>query len=167
MKKNNFKLKKRNDKREHIGKSQTQMMQGWLSWLEPSREMATRESHIYQCMMGGKMRKSLLTSLVLQIYYFEDMKDGHKVKITKSRVKGSTLTWQKYMQDERVSMGKKPICNQNSMVTKVKENYLLEDYEIKFYRKRKGLKKRDLDMASYTQDISKVMPRVQDYRRGT
>lgn len=52
------------------------------------------------------------------------------MKVAKSRLRGSTLTWWKYLQDEMVSMGKKPIANWNAMVTKVKENYLLEDYEV-------------------------------------
>ena len=42
------------------------------------------------------------------------------------------------------------------MVTKVKENYLPEDYEIQLHRKRQGLKQKDMDVASYTEKFHKL-----------
>ena len=45
------------------------------------------------------------------------------------------------------------------MVTNVKENYQLEDYEVQLYRKRQGLKNMDLDVASYTKEFQKLFPR--------
>ena len=66
--------------------------------------------------------------------------------MAKSRLRGSTLTWWKYVQDERINMGKNSIANWNAMVTKVKENILLEDFEIQLYQKRQGLKQKDLDV---------------------
>ena len=47
-------------------------------------------------------------------------------------------------------MGKNPIANWNSIVTKLKENFIIEDFEIKLHKRRKGLKKKDLDVTSYT-----------------
>ena len=42
------------------------------------------------------------------------------------------------------------------MVAKVKENYFPEDYEIQSDRKRQGLKKKDLDVASYIKEFDKL-----------
>lgn len=39
----------------------------------------------------------------------EGVSEAQKVKFYKSRLRGSTLTWWKYVQDERISMGKTPI----------------------------------------------------------
>jgi hypothetical protein len=47
-------------------------------------------------------------------------------------------------------MGKNPIENWSAMVTKIKENFLPEDFEIQLHKKRQGLKKKDLDVTSYT-----------------
>lgn len=82
--------------------------------------------------------------------------EAQKVKVAKSRLRVSSLTYWKYMQDERVRMGRKPIANWNAMVTKVKENYLPEDYEVQLHRKRQGLKQKDLDVASYTEEFQNL-----------
>ena len=65
----------------------------------------------------------------------EGVSKAQKVKVAKSRLKGSSLTWWKYVQDERINMGKNHIANWNAMVTKLKENFLPEDFQIKL-RKR-------------------------------
>ena len=68
------------------------------------------------------------------------MIEAQKVKVAMSRLRGSTLTSWKYLQEERKKMGKKPIGNWKATVTKVKEKYLPEDYEILLHKKRKNLK---------------------------
>ena len=50
--------------------------------------------------------------------------------VAKSRLKGQALTWWKIVQEKRESEGKKPIANWKAMLEKIKETYLLEDYEI-------------------------------------
>ena len=70
----------------------------------------------------------------------EGVIEAQKVKVAKSRLRGSTLAWCKYVQDERISMGKKPLANWNSMVTKLRENFTPGDYEIKLHKRRQGLK---------------------------
>ena len=83
----------------------------------------------------------------------EGISEAQKVKVAKSRLRGSALTWWKYLQDERVSMGKNPIANWSAMANKIKENFLPEDFEIQLHKKRQGLKQKDLDVTSYTEEF--------------
>ena len=83
----------------------------------------------------------------------EGVSKAQKIKLAKSRLRGSTLNWWKYVQDERVMIEKKPIANGNSMVTKLRENLLPDNYEIQLHKRRQGLKKRDLDVASYRKEF--------------
>ena len=81
------------------------------------------------------------------------MAEAQKVKVTKSRLRGSTITWWKYVQDERVSEGKKLIANWKAIVTKLRENFLPEDYEIQLHKRRQGLKYKDMDVSSYIEEF--------------
>ena len=78
---------------------------------------------------------------------------AQKVKVSKSRLRGSTLEWWKYVQYERVSEGKKPISNWKAMVTKLRENFLPEDYKIQLHKMRQGLKQKDMDVSSYIEEF--------------
>ena len=42
------------------------------------------------------------------------------------------------------------------MVSMVKENYLLKDYEVKLHQKRPNLKQRDMDISTYTKEFQKL-----------
>ena len=75
------------------------------------------------------------------------------MKVAKARLKVPSLTWCKLQQEEREKVKKKPIANWKAMVTKVKEHYLLEDYDIQLHKKRKILKQKDMDVASYTKEF--------------
>ena len=86
----------------------------------------------------------------------EGVTEAEKVKVAKSRLRGAALTWWKFLQEERKREGKKPIANWQAMVTKIKENYLPEDYEIQLHKKRQSLKQKDLDVAAYTEEFHKL-----------
>lgn len=83
----------------------------------------------------------------------EGLLEAQNIKVAKSRLRGSALTWWKYVQDERVRVGKKPTANWNAMVTKIRKNFLPKDYEIELHKRRQGLKQNDLDVTSYTEDF--------------
>ena len=53
----------------------------------------------------------------------EGITKAQEVKIAKSRLRGATLTWWKYLQEEKEKMDKRLIANWKGMVTKVKEKY--------------------------------------------
>ena len=86
----------------------------------------------------------------------EGVSEAEKVKVAKSRLIGSTLTWWKYLKNVRISMGKTPIVNWKAMITKVKENFLPEDFEIQLHKRRKGLRKKDLDVTSYAKEFQRL-----------
>ena len=60
------------------------------------------------------------------------------------------------MQEERESEVMKPIANWKSIVSKVKEKYLLEDYEIQLHKQRQNLKQRDKDVAMHIDEFHKL-----------
>ena len=66
------------------------------------------------------------------------------------------MTWWKDLQEEREKLDKRPIKNWKAMVSKVKEQYLLEDYEIQLHKKRQILKQKDVDVATYTNDFQNL-----------
>lgn len=59
-----------------------------------------------------------------------------KVRVKKSRRRGSALTWWKFIQAEREEEGKNPISTWKVMLGKVKEAYMPDDYEIQMHKKR-------------------------------
>lgn len=65
----------------------------------------------------------------------EGVTEAQKVKVAKSRLRGAALTWWKYLQEERISMGKLPIANWKAMVSKIKENYLQRIMKSNFIRR--------------------------------
>ena len=78
------------------------------------------------------------------------------MKVATSRLRGSTLTWWKYFQGERVMQSKVPIANWKAMVIKIQENFLLEDFEIQLHQRRQGLKHKDMDVASYIEEFQRL-----------
>ena len=60
----------------------------------------------------------------------EGITKAQKVKVAKSRLRGATLTWWKYLQEERERFDKRPIANWKAMVSKVKKQNLPKAYEI-------------------------------------
>lgn len=56
--------------------------------------------------------------------------------MAKSRLRGYALTWCKFIQTEREKEGKQPISTWKGMVSKVREAYMPDDYEIQLHKKR-------------------------------
>ena len=113
-------------------------------------------------LFSGKMDPKLVME------WIEGMKDhfecegitkAQKVKVAKSRLRGAALTWCKYLHREREKLYKRPIANWKAMVSKVKGQYLLKDYEIHFHKKRKSLKQKDLDVAINIEEFQKIFLR--------
>ena len=76
--------------------------------------------------------------------------------MAKSRLRGSTLTWWKYLYEERKELDKRPIENWKTMTSKVKEQYLPNNYENQLHNKRKRLKEKGLDVETYTKEFQKL-----------
>ena len=42
------------------------------------------------------------------------------------------------------------------MVTKLKDNFLPEEFEIQLHKRRQGLMQKDIDMTSYTEEFQRL-----------
>lgn len=78
------------------------------------------------------------TKVIENHFECEGISEAQRVSVEKSRMGGASLTWWKFMQDERVKEGNNPITNWKGMVEKVRETYLPNDYEVKLYKKRQN-----------------------------
>lgn len=78
------------------------------------------------------------------------------MKVAKSKLRGATLTWWKFIQDECEKEGKRPIATWKGMLSKIREAYILEDYEIQLHRRRQNLRQKELDVSTYTEEFQKL-----------
>ena len=76
-----------------------------------------------------------------------------RIKVAKSRLRGSSPTWWKYLQEEREKLGNNPIENWKTMVMKVKEQYLSKGYEVQLHKKKKCLKQKDMNVLTYIEEF--------------
>lgn len=79
--------------------------------------------------------------------------EAQKVKVAKSRLRGVALTWWKFIQDEHEKEGKRPISTWKGMLSKIREAYIPEDYEIQLHRRRQNLRQKELDVSIYTKEF--------------
>lgn len=91
----------------------------------------------------------------------EGITEAQKVKVAKSRMRGTTLTWWKFIQDERKKIGKEPISSWKGMLVKIKETYFPQDYEVQIHRKRQNLRQKELDVSSHMEEFQKHSLRSQ------
>lgn len=83
----------------------------------------------------------------------EGVTEAQKVKVAKSRMRGVVVTWWKFIQNEREREGKIPISTWKGMVSKIRETYLPEDYEVQLHRKRQNLRQKELDVSTHTKEF--------------
>ena len=69
----------------------------------------------------------------------DGVSDAQNVKVKKSRLRGISLTWWKFVQIEREKEGKSPIATWKGMVTKIGQAYIPKDYKIQLHRRRQYL----------------------------
>jgi hypothetical protein len=65
---------------------------------------------------------------------YEDIEEDKMVKHVVTILKGHAALWWDEMQDERRRNGKHKIKNWDRMVAKLKEKFILKDYQINLYR---------------------------------
>lgn len=95
----------------------------------------------------------------------ESVSEAQKVKVAKSRLRGAVVTWWKFIQDERKKEGKHPTTTWKGMVAKIKETYLLEDYEVQIHKKRKNLRQKRIGCEYLHRGVSKIVSKVKSARR--
>ena len=84
-------------------------------------------------LFSGKMEPELIMEWIegLENHFdYDNVTEAQKVRIAKTRLRGTALTWWKFVQDEREKEGKNPITSWKGMVAKMKETYLPDDYEV-------------------------------------
>lgn len=89
-------------------------------------------------MYGGKMDNEEVLDWIdsLDNYFdFKEVLEDQKVKLAKTKLKGSTLTWWNYTQPKRLRRGKPKINTWDKMVAKVKAQFLPGDYEVQIFRR--------------------------------
>ena len=97
-------------------------------------------------LFSGKMDPDLVMDWIDGMenhFECDGVTEAYKVKVEESRLRGSSLTWWKFIQIEREKEGKKPISTWKGMVAKVREAYMPDDYEIQLHKKRQSLRQRD------------------------
>ena len=70
------------------------------------------------------------------------------------------------MQTKTEKDGKGPIVMWKGMVNKVKQTYLLDDYEVQLHRRRQNLRQKDLDVQAYTKEFQKLYLRSKVVEEG-
>lgn len=108
---------------------------------------------------SGKMERQVVMEWIEGLEnHFEcgGVSEAQKVKVAKSRLRVAALTWWKFIQEERQKEGKNPIATWKGILAKVREAYILEDYEIQLHKRRQNLRQRELDVSSYTGEFQKL-----------
>ena len=80
----------------------------------------------------------------------EEIPTNQRVKLEKSKLKGPTLSRWNFFQNERVEEDKKPTSTWNRMMSEIMKQFVLEDYEVMLHKRLHNLKKKDMDVSSYS-----------------
>lgn len=114
-------------------------------------------------MYSGKLdSKEVLDWIDAMDNYFEykEVANEQKVKFAKTKLKGLTLTWWNYVQEETVKKSKAKISSRDRMVSKIKIQFLLGDHAIQNFRNLQNLKQKQMDVMPYTKEFHKLSIRT-------
>ncbi|XP_059064670.1 uncharacterized protein LOC131856766 [Cryptomeria japonica] len=113
------------------------------------------EVPIYQGKMDSEEVLGWLDALE-NYFEYEEMEDEKRVKFAKTKLRGTTLTWWKSLQNDRMSRGLTRITNWARMKNLIKEKFLPSDYSIHVKRMRQHLKQKDMDVMAYIEQFHKL-----------
>lgn len=110
---------------------------------------------------GSLKEEDLLDWIASMDAYFEsdDIPEGQRVKLAKTKLKGHALLWWDHEEAERRKKGKPKLTSWDRMVSKMKSNFLPKDFEVQMHKKMQGLKQKDLDVKAYTDEFYKLSMR--------
>lgn len=91
-----------------------------------------------------------------KFFDYENTSDNRKVKIAVTRLKGHASLWWENLQTDRQRRGKEKIKTWVKMVNKVKNNFLLADYQVSLLRKMENLRQRDMTVKEYTEEFYRL-----------
>lgn len=110
-------------------------------------------------LFSGKMDPDLIMDWIGGMenhFECDGVSNAQKVKVAKSRLRGSALTWWKFVQTERGKEGKSPIVTWKGMVAKIRQAYIPDGYEIQLHRRRQNLRQKEMDIHSYIDEFQKL-----------
>ena len=91
-----------------------------------------------------------------KFFEYENTPNNRKVKIVVTRLKGhASLLWE-HLQTDRQRRGKDKIRTWPKMVNKVKNKFLLVDYQVSLLRKIQNLKQKDMTMKEYIEEFYRL-----------
>ena len=123
-------------------------------------ERRTMDANLDLPTYNGKMDLDVAMDWVdalTSLFECEDIPKNQRVKIAKSRIKGSTLTWQNFTQENRVKNKRNPVTTWNKMGNLLRETYVLEDYEVQIHKRSMSMRQKDIDVSTYTKEFQKLV----------
>ena len=75
-----------------------------------------------------------------KFFEYENTPNNRKVKIAVTKLKGHASLWWEHLQTDRQRRGKEKIRTWPKMVNKVKNKFLLADYQVSLLRKMQNMK---------------------------
>ena len=115
-------------------------------------------------MFSGKLNlEECMDSIVELDIHFEcnNVPKIQRVKVAKSKMKGSALSWWNFLQNERIEEEKEPIATWKRMKSEVKKQFIPEDYEVLMHQKLQSVRQKDLHVGAYTKEFHKLTLRAQ------
>lgn len=109
----------------------------------------------YNGSLNGETFLDWLVAIDNQFYY-KEVQEEKRVNYAKARLKGSPLVWWNTMQDDTVATWKKKILSWDRMKIRLRDQFLPIDCEIWIYQKLQDLRKRDLTIITYTEELNKL-----------
>ena len=91
-----------------------------------------------------------------KFFEYENTPNNRMVNIMVTRLKGHASLWWENLQIDRQRRGKEKIKTWPKMVNKVKKKFLLVDYQVSLLRKIKYLKRRDMTVKEYTEELYRL-----------
>ena len=72
----------------------------------------------------------------------EEIPANQRVKVAKAKLKGPTLSWWNFLQNERIEEEKQPISTWKRMIVEIMKQFFPKDYEVMLHKRMHNLKKK-------------------------
>ena len=95
-----------------------------------------------------------------EYFEYDDIRDSDRVKFAKAKMKGHAKIWWQEIQLERNRRGKEKITRWDTMVDKLKKQFIPIDYKLDLFKRMKGLKQAGKYVQEYIEEFHRVLIRV-------
>jgi hypothetical protein len=87
---------------------------------------------------------------------YEDIEEDKKVKYVVTRLKGHASLWWEELQADRRCKGKQKIKSWDRMIAKMKEKFILRDYQITLFRRMQNLRQKLITVKENTEEFFRL-----------